>query len=255
MTNFFTKLFQGYHGQNAEVTNDVFEPKFENLNFFLRGLGQLDNVSAETMIKEITEDEVKLAIEKSKGNKSPGLDGITYEFYKKSKDSLIPIMTEIFNEQLGRLKLAESNKVGVTRLLSKVSPTSVPLVTELRPITLLNCDYKLLSMIIASRLNSVLPQLIKSNQSCGINNICSSVFNILSLVNNIELRGGKAAIMSLDLFKAYDRVSLLYLQQVLRSMKLDQVFIDWILLLHDGAKTRLLMDFLTDPISITFSVR
>ena len=103
VTNFFTKLFQGYHGKNGEVTDDVFEPQFDNLNFFLRGLGQLDDVSAETMTNEITEEEVKLAIENSKGNKSPGLDGITYEFYKKSKDALVPILTEIFNEQLGRL--------------------------------------------------------------------------------------------------------------------------------------------------------
>ena len=39
-----------------------------------------------------------------------------------------------------RLKLMESDKHGATRLTPEVD--GVPAVPELRPITLLNCDYK-----------------------------------------------------------------------------------------------------------------
>ena len=42
---------------------------------------------------------------------------------------------------------------------------------------------------------------------------------------------------------------------VMEKMKFSKVFIDWILLFHKGATTRLLFSFISDPISILFSVR
>ena len=61
--------------------------------------------------------------------------------------------------------------------------------------------------------------------------------------------------MSLDLFKAYDRTNLSFLKRVMSAMNFSEEFISWILLLHEGAKTRLLLDFLTEPIDVLFSVR
>ena len=61
--------------------------------------------------------------------------------------------------------------------------------------------------------------------------------------------------MSLDLFKAYDRVNLSYLQSVMEGMHILDVFIHWVLMLHDGAKTRLLLEFVSKLINLTFSVR
>ena len=66
---------------------------------------------------------------------------------------------------------------------------------------------------------------------------------------------GKGGILSLDLFKAYDRVHLSYLQSVMKAMNIPEVFISCVLMLHDGAKTRLLLDFVSKPINLTFSVR
>ena len=52
-------------------------------------------------------------------------------------------LLEIFKCQLNRKRLIVSNREGVTRLAPKVD--GVPTVEELRPITLLNCDYKILA--------------------------------------------------------------------------------------------------------------
>ena len=61
---------------------------------------------------------------------------------------------------------AESNKDGVTRLVPKVK--GVPHVDELRPITLLDCDYKILSKWLVKRMKPVLPHVIKSGQLCTV---------------------------------------------------------------------------------------
>ena len=42
---------------------------------------------------------------------------------------------------------------------------------------------------------------------------------------------------------------------MLKAINFDTVFISWILLLHDGAKTKLLLDPLSVSIDILFSVR
>ncbi len=66
---------------------------------------------------------------------------------------------------------------------------------------------------------------------------------------------GKGAILSLDLFKAYDRVNLRYLQQVMEVIGIPMKFVSWVLMLHEGATTKLLLDFISEPIKLTFSVR
>ena len=81
--------------------------------------------------------------------------------------------------------MVESNKMGATRLVSKVS--GIPHVDELRPITLLNSDYKLLSKLLVMRIKPVLTKVITSSQLCtvgdrnilfGINNILSTIFHV-----------------------------------------------------------------------------
>ena len=114
-----------------------------------------------------------------------------------------------------------------------------------------------MTRILSKRILKILPQVIKSKQSCAISgaNICSSALNILSFIEAVEKSGKCAAILSVDMFKAYDRVNLSYCQKVLLAMQFPPKFIDWILCLHRGAQTRLLLDNITDAIDVLFSVR
>ena len=94
------------------------------------------NSKAETLTKEVSLDDVEDAIKESKNDKSHGFDGLTPDFYKAVSDMLVGDLVEVINDQLARLVLMESDIEGAMRLISKVE--GVPLVTELRPITLLN---------------------------------------------------------------------------------------------------------------------
>ena len=145
---------------------------------------------SDNLTTEITLEEVKTAIKESATNKSPGLDGITAEFYQATVNDVAPELVEVFNDQLGRLSLVASNKHGATRLVSKVK--GIPLVSELRPLTLLNVDYKILTKILAKRLISVLATVCRSPQSCTVpgSNICSSATSLPLLVFlNLILQG------------------------------------------------------------------
>ena len=76
----------------------------------------------------------------------------------------------------------------MTRLAPKVD--GVPSVDELRPITLLNCDYKILTKWLVRRMKPVLPYVIKSGQLCtvGQKNILFGVSNILSSILDVKIK-------------------------------------------------------------------
>ena len=68
----------------------------------------------------------------------------------------------------------------------------------------------------------------------------------------IEGKNCDAAILSLDFYKAYDRLCVSFLEKVMVAMRFHPSFIEWIKLLHRGARTRLLLDVISDPILLDF---
>ena len=128
---------------------------------------------------------------------------------------------------------------------------------DLRPITLLNADYKILSKLLVRRVKPILPKIIKSGQLCtiGDKNILFGVSNIISSILHVKSKRKKACILSLDFFKAYDRVFLDYLLKVMSKMNFSPTFRSWIKMLHEGAQTKFLLRKLTAAIDVTFSIR
>ena len=127
---------------------------------------------------------------------------------------------KILQCQLDRERLIDSDKIGATRLISKVS--GIPTVQDLRPITLLNCDYRILAKLLVKRIKPVLPSVIKSGQLCtvGKKNILFGISNILSSIMFANQKKLGACLICLDFFMAYDRVLVSFLLCVMRKMGL-----------------------------------
>ena len=98
----------------------------------------------------------------------------------------------------------ESGRQGATKLLPKVE--TIPEVKDLRPITLLQVDYRILSKCLASRLHSVIGEVVEPGQlATGGGNILTGVYDILSSIDYINKSGAGAFLMSADQLKAFDR--------------------------------------------------
>ena len=203
---FYSALFNGYHGADLSINDVPFSPDSSKMRDFLEHLPSLSSDLSDRMHTNISRSELDYVMKGCSNNKAPGLDGLTYEFYRATWHIIGDTFLEILQCQLSRLKLIDSNKMGATRLIPKV--TGTPQVDELRPLTLLNCDYRILSKVLVQRLKPTLPFIIKSGQLCTIEkkNILFGINNILSsaVYANKENRG--VCLMSLDFFKAYDRV-------------------------------------------------
>ena len=255
VSNFFGALLQGHHRRGAVNVGTTFQPDFSGINEFLQDLGQLTDTSKAKIMDKVNMVELEIAMEQLEDHKAPGLDGLPAEFYKKTEEVIKKEFLEVINCQLDRQQLVESDRHGATRLGPKVD--GVPRVDQLRPITLLNLDYKILTKILTNRLLQIMGEVIRSGQSCSVpgQNILFGGHNILSAIQYVEKYGGKAAVVSYDLYKAYDRVCLPFLYKVMEQMNFGQKFIDWIRMLHAGATTCFILNFLTNPIDLLISVR
>ena len=232
---YFGALFNGHHDRDLFDTGTPFVPDNTHLDEFLSDLGKLSPESQAKVEKDLTYEEVENIIKNECDyNKSPGLDGLPYEFYRETWNVIGQDFTQVLQVELERFNLIESDKVGATRLAPKVD--GVPSVSELRPITLLNSDYKILRKCFVDELAPVMGEIILSGQLCSVKekNILCGVSNIMSSVDYVNAHNVPAFIGTFDMFKAYDRVLLDYLVRVMKAMKFPDKYIGWILMLHDG---------------------
>ena len=125
LTQYFHALFNGYHNSSLVNTGSSFLPDYS----YLAGLGTLPNLVRDEMEKDIIMEELRDIVKECGNNKSPGLDGLSYELYKTVLDVIQDDFLEVLQCQLNRRKIVDSNKEGVTRLASKVD--GIPSVDEL----------------------------------------------------------------------------------------------------------------------------
>ncbi|KZP03153.1 hypothetical protein FIBSPDRAFT_769381, partial [Athelia psychrophila] len=113
----------------------------------------------EALKKLITDHDLEEALRQSQNGKTPGDDGIPYEFYKswprpKEDDTespdVIQLLTAVVNDiELHGITNKSFTNGAMTLLYKKKDQT---LIENYRPITLLNTDYKLYTKAIANKL-------------------------------------------------------------------------------------------------------
>ncbi|KAJ4436078.1 hypothetical protein ANN_18705 [Periplaneta americana] len=229
----------------------------EASNFLLQGVKHHINLDQhDAMARQITLQEIESALKQTTSNTAPGPDGLTYNFYKSYwqyvKDSLLEAFNEIYIEHKIPLGFTD----GIIVLIPKRSPKTI---TDFRPISLLNTDYKLLMKVMANRLKEVLPDIIKIGQTCGIPG--RNIFENLATVSNAIMHyhihpNEQAALISLDLEKAFDNIDHQYMYRVLERFNIPVVMLDTIRALYETAHSKISVNgYLTTPVKIEKGIR
>ena len=260
VASYFSALFNGRHAAAAGAAEPVdsgraFVPDELHVQELLRGLPTLQPADAALLERPFQVHELAAAVDQAAAAKSPGLDGLSYEFYRCTLPLLGPALLDAFNAMLADGRLTPSLRRGVVRLLPKVA--GVPAAHQLRPITLLCTDYKLLTKMIVNRLLPLLPSVITSNQLCSVQG--RSIFEgpamAVSAAAFLALRERPGFLLSLDFFHAYDRVSMAWVDRVLAAMGFGCTFRAWVAALHRDASACFLLHTVSHPLDVTFSVR
>jgi hypothetical protein len=113
-------------------------------------LPQVTDTMNNSLIREITQEEVKTVIQNLPRGKSPGTDGLTYEFYKATEEEATPVLTKLFNKVLEEGEMPSSWHKSLITIIPKKSE-ELESINNWRPISLVNSDAKIFMKIIADR--------------------------------------------------------------------------------------------------------
>lgn len=129
-----------------------------------------------------------------------------------------------------------SMKQGVITLLPKPGKDKRH-IDNLRPITLLNVDYKLFTIVLANRLKMGIDQIISESQSGFIKDrsIHNNIRLVLDLLDYNDLIEGlyKGFIFFLDFYKAFDSVEHPFIMRTLKHFGFGEKFIKIINMIYN----------------------
>lgn len=218
------------------------ESSIVEINSFLDSLDLpvLNEEQNKTLIEDITEKELRIAISKVKINKSPGSDGYTAEWYKELKEELIPVMLLTMNWILKKAQVPSSCKEAIISAIPKENKDKLECASY-RPICVLNTDYKLFTSIMARRLEKFLPNLIHNDQTGFIRErqIQDNVRRTLQIINHIQKNKIEAMVISIDAEKSFDSVNWNFLYRVLHTFGFHENIIKTIQALYDNPTARI----------------
>lgn len=111
-----------------------------------------------------------------------------------------------------------------------IRKTSHPQTFDLRPISLNNVSYKIVSKVLCNRLKLILPMLIHPCQSAFLKGslISDNVMLVADLKNQIHSSRGlrkKLAALKLDFSNAFDKLSWVFLMALLKKMQFSDKII------------------------------
>ena len=197
-----------------------------------------------TITSPISIQEISRALIDTHANKAPGIDGIPYEFNSKFWVTIGPHFLTMVNYVLENGSVLASQGKAAIRLIPKtLSPKTL---SDYRPISLLNCDYKLIASVLANRLRPTLVYTLGEHQKGGVpgryisDSLClyRDIIDETSRKSRIKITRDSrpieygAAIIGFDLEKAYDLVNRDVLWEILKEMGYPQTFISWLRALY-----------------------
>ena len=115
--------------------------------------------------------------------------------------------------------------MGIITLIPKPNKDTT-LLNNLRPISLLNIDYKILSKVFAKRLEKVLPKIINPDQTGYVKN--RYIGENISLISDIMSYTKETSIPGIALFldfkKAFDTIEWDFINNCLKNVTSAQTF-------------------------------
>ena len=242
--------------KNLYKADDI--PK-EDIKTYLRDTGNINILyehEANTLEGIISETECQNALRNMKLNKSPGSDGLPVEFYVSFWQDVKTLVVESLNEGYEIGELSVTQKRGILNLIFKKEDKT--LLSNWRPISLLNTDYKILAHVLANRLKKNIGKLVHTDQSGYIKgrNICFNIRLIQDVIDYFENGEEEGAIIFLDFQKAFDTVSHEFLMNAFSRYNFGESFKKWVNVIYNKAESCVTNNGWTSkPLSINKGIR
>jgi hypothetical protein len=202
---------------------------------------KLNQEEKDDLKKDISINEFDKAVKKAKMNTAPGIDSISNRFIKQFWNIFRVPLFEYTKCCYDKGTLTENFRCAKIRLIPKKGDQIQ--LKNWRPISLLNCFYKLISRVIAMRLCKVMDKITRVGQKgFSSKKYCQEVLiSLVDSINHLKFRRKSGALISLDIKKAFCSTSHSYLQQVYKFFNFSPNFIKWLNLIGTNRKACIIL--------------
>uniref|UniRef100_A0A667ZNP8 Reverse transcriptase domain-containing protein n=1 Tax=Myripristis murdjan TaxID=586833 RepID=A0A667ZNP8_9TELE len=246
--NYYKKLYESESNPNLNAVHNFFS------SICLPSITEVDKIELEEYITDL---EIKAAIKHLSNGKTPGEDGFSIEFYKTFQDEIIPFLVMLYNDAIMSQSMPTTMRTAVITTIPKQGkdPTQM---SNYRPLSLLNNDYKIFAKILALRLEKVVPSLVHFDQVGFVKgrHASSNMRKLFHVIHRAASLQHPAILLSLDAEKAFDRVEWPYLFYTLQRYGFGPVCMQWIRALYYKPLARVKTNgIMSEPFELTRSTR
>ena len=213
---------------------------------------KLSNEEAQSLEGEINYSEALEFLKNMKNDKSPGSDGFTAEFLKLFWTDLHCFIIRSINYSYGIIEMSNTQKLGLITCIPKPNKPK-HFLKNWRPITLLNCIYKIASGCIANRIKKVLDKIIAKDQTGFIKGryIGENIRLIYDIMHYTEKLNIPGMLLLIDFEKAFDSLSWTFIEKALDLFNFKISIKNWIRTLYYNSTSRVLQNgFLSESIKL-----
>ena len=194
----------------CQTGNNSFVDKINKTNNDKRSLSnrekrKLDEHLQTSEIKEFISSHMK---KRGKANKTPGPSGLSFEFYQKYMDLLAPILIRNYQEGFDNGQFNDKFTEGTITLLPKKNKDST-FIKNLRPITLLNTRFKILTGVLNKRVEKFMNKLCHPGQKGFVKGryMNSVTRSILDSTKEADKNQKTSSVVAVDFSGAFDCVN------------------------------------------------
>jgi hypothetical protein len=193
----------------------------------------------EQLQQPISNDELLVALRAGARRKSPGIDGLSLEFYTENWETVSLDLLLHLNHMFLDKHISRRQKHRIILCLPKNA--SLRYFYHYRPISLLTTECKLLARIYARRLRQILADQLQNNHFGGVPGkpIQDAISYTRDVIAHAEATGTPMCVLSLDFQQAFHRIAHQYLFHILKRYGITPWFVERIRALYDQATASL----------------
>ena len=236
-----------YYSQLYKTINNLEQKDFDSFMEPLR-ISKLKTEDREEMEGPLSVEECKKTLDTFEGDKTPGEDGFTVEFYKIFFDLIGQDLVASFNAAYEVNELSISQRRRIVTLIPKEEGSLLEL-QNWRPITLLNVDCKIATKAIAKRIEPYLPTLIHSDETGFIKGryIGENIRLIEDVMEYTKVHNIPGILIALDFKKAFDSLEWGYIMNTLDAFNFGTSIKRWISTFYSNIESAVINNgFLTN---------